>query len=246
MQRALITTGMVQGDLITIPPGEAFHHLRRVLRAKPGEAIECLDGQGGVYRGMLAEASDRALVVRVDERLDEPQPRLAITLAQALIRPEHFEWAIQKATELGVARIVPLVTARTVRGASGGAASGRLARWRRIMESAAVQCGRARLPALDEPQTLEQMLVDFGGSRGVFLTPAESGTPIASAAAALAGAPSVTVFIGPEGDFSPEEIALAQRAGLTPVRLGPRVLRAETAAVAAVAILQCLAGEWHA
>ena len=216
-----------------------------MLRVKPGEAIECFDGRGRRYRGAVARVSDRELAVQVETRADDPPPKLAITLAQSLIKPEHFEWAIQKATELGAARILPLLAERsTVRAAEHGSAN-RLARWARIAEAAVAQCGRARVPAIESPQGVSEALTSLRGGRGLFLTPAETGRPIADAARELVGAGEATIFIGPEGDFSPSEIAAAKQAGLMPVRLGPNAVRAETAAVAALVVVQCLAGEWH-
>jgi len=244
MPRTLISPEEVRGHRITIRQRETLHHLRRVLRAAAGDRIECVDGRGRIYCGTIAQCSPQQIVVDVTRQIEEAAPPLRLTLAQALIKPEHFEWAMQKATELGAARIVPLVTSRTtVRGVSADDGTARLARWRRIVEAAAAQCGRARLPDLEPPQPFAQAVERLGSGVRLLLTAGEGSQPIAHALQRVTRGSDVAVFIGPEGDFAPEEVALAARRGIDIVRLGRTVLRAETAAVAALSILQYAAGE---
>jgi len=243
MSRVLISPDAVHDRLIAIRDRETLHHLRRVLRVKTGDRLECVDGQGHIYQGAVARCEQHGILIEVEQRLEEPAPALRLTLAQALIKPDHFEWAIQKATELGVARIVPLVTSRTTVRAVSGKDGARMLRWKRIVAAASAQCGRARLPELASPEPFTRALERLEGCEGLLFTAAEPGVPMVEALRGLKRTPEVAVFIGPEGDFSPEEVALAQRQGLYVVRLGRTILRAETAAVAALSILQYAFGE---
>ena len=110
MHRVLIPPQTVRRDEITVDDPRDVHHLMRVLRIKPGEELECFDGQGRTYRGRVTQVGDRELTVSVDQRREEPAPRVKVTLAQSLIHPARFDWVLLKATELGAARITPLVT----------------------------------------------------------------------------------------------------------------------------------------
>src|SRR3989338_3342788 len=224
MHRVLIPPEAVRTDQITIDDPRDVHHLARVLRVKPGEIIECFDGQGGTYRGRVTHADATRLTVTVDQRREEPIPRVRLTLAQSLIPPAQFEWVLQKATELGAARIIPLVTSRTtIRPSSHGApapaiATGgpgrrRMERWRRIVAEAATQSGRATLPVVDDPVRFEDALRAFGSKDVLLPTLVEPRVPLADHLKRLDRAADVVILIGPEGDFSPEEVSLAQRAG---------------------------------
>ena len=241
MHRVLIPPVAVREGPLTISDPRTLHHLLHVLRVEAGEPLECFDGQGRRYLGSVIRCTPRALVVKVDKTCEEPPPALRITLVQALIKPERFEWVIEKATELGVTRILPLLTARTTTRMGSGGATTRLRRWQRIVASAATQCGRAALPRLAAPQRFEATLTELQGSPAFLFSPAaeevwEERLPQMTQRGELA------IFIGPEGDFTPEERALASRAGVQLVRLRSTILRSETAAVAVVAILQHAAG----
>ncbi len=220
---------------------ERVHHLVRVLRVKLGEMLECFDGRGHGYRGPITHVNHSAVTVDIAERRQEPPPRVPVTLAQALIKPEQFEWAVQKATELGVARILPLVCARSV--AQGtGASEQRLTRWRRIAEEAAAQSGRCTVPVLEIPQEFHEALDAGASGLRLLLTLAEPGTSLRALAPQVTAAQAVTILIGPEGDFTPEEVAVAKRSGARVVSLGQATLRSETAAVAVLALVQHMVG----
>jgi len=238
MHRVLIPPPAIRDDQITIDGLRDVHHLVRVLRIKPGEELECFDGQGWTYRGRVTHVGAQQLTVVVDQRTQEPVARVRLTLAQSLIPPARFEWVLQKATELGVARITPVITSRTTVRPSSRGAPHRMARWRRIVTEAAAQCGRATLPVVEEPQRLEAVVKTLGLRYALLLTLAASGVSLGEHLQRLGGAAEVVILIGPEGDFSPEEVSLAQRAGAQPVSLGKATLRSETAAVATLAILQ--------
>ena len=200
--------------------------------------MECFDGRGRTYIGPVTRCTRRELLIESEYESTTSAPPLRITLAQSLIRPERFEWILQKATELGAERILPTMTSRTTIRLSPGQGRLRLARWRRIVEAAATQCGRATLPLLEDPQPFERVLEQLSGQEGLLLTLTEDGAPLAERLHQLQPPAAVMVLIGPEGDFSPEEVAQARRHGAHPVRLGSSILRSETAALATLAVLQ--------
>ena len=264
MPRVVIAPEDVRDRTISIRDPATLHHLVRVLHVSPGEAVECVDGAGGRYATRVSRRSGRELVLDILERAADPASKLSVWLVPALIRPERFEWLVQKATELGVDRLSPVMTARSVIRLRAGRAEGRLKRWRRIAQEAAQQCGRATVPRIDAPVAFQEGVLLLSSEFRVWSSESvkpvsELRTPnselvllptLAVAAVplheALADRPSLTsaaVLIGPEGDFTVEEVTLAQRHGAGPVSLGRRVLRSETAAIAVLAILQHAAGE---
>ncbi|HET8691111.1 MAG TPA: 16S rRNA (uracil(1498)-N(3))-methyltransferase, partial [Steroidobacteraceae bacterium] len=166
---------------------------------------------------------------------------LALTLLQGIARAERMDLVVQKATELGVAAIHPVATARSVVKVGGESGARKLEHWRGIVVAACEQCGRGRLPAVGEPRPLADALSTpaADGFRAV-LTP---GAPVALAAAAR-GARAIELLVGPEGGLEDAEVAAAVAAGFHPCSLGPRVLRSETAAIAAIAVLQSVAGDF--
>ena len=242
MPRVLISPHAVRGSEITLTDPHDVHHLVDVLRVGVGDRLECFDGQGRNYAGRIIRSARQAVTLAIDERTEEPTPRLAITLAQALIRPEPFEWVIEKATELGVTQILPTMTSRSRVRWPRDHAPARMKRWRRIAESAAAQCGRCLLPSIAEPRPFEDVLKTVGSRYALLPTLVEPGTPLGDHRGRLEQVREVMVLIGPEGDFTAEEVALAKRHGAHPVTLGRATLRSETAAIATLALLQHLAG----
>ncbi len=240
MPRVLVAPDALHDDTLTISDRGTLHHLLHVLRLKAGDPLECFDGSGRSYAGRIIRCLPDVLTISIDRRMEEPPPLLRLTLAQALIKPERFEWVIEKATELGVSRIVPIVTSRTTVQRSSGNA--RLSRWRRIAEAAATQCGRSTLPVIEEPQRLERFLETLDGCQTLLPTLTEAGRPLTQYLRGLQRAEDIVVLIGPEGDFSPQEVTLAKRHGAHPVRLGRLILRSETAAVAMLTLLQHTVG----
>lgn len=222
-------------------PRERARYLVRVLRLQQGAPLTLFNGDGGQYQASLQLAENGPAVVRIGEHhaLEKESP-LAITLLQGISRGERMEFTLRKATELGVSRIVPLFSERCEVRLNGDRLSKRLAHWRGIIISACEQCGRNRLPELQPPETLPQGLDTRDGGTRLLLDPlAEQG---------LASLPppdaAVSLLIGPEGGLSDSEIALARRSGYTGLRLGPRVLRTETAPLAALAAMQVLWGDF--
>ncbi|MHB1133872.1 MAG: RsmE family RNA methyltransferase [Chloroflexota bacterium] len=234
--------------------GPLARQIALVLRLLPGERICVLDDSGWEAEVVLDTVhKDLAAGPVVRRTLAAAEPRTKVTVYQALLKGDHFELVLQKCTEVGAVAFVPLITARTVVGSVGDADSRRFQRWQRIVREAAEQSGRGRLPAL-RPAELFPIACEAAG--GLSLIPWEGEKQRGLRAVlreTFAGAGevhsraqrpfSVNIFIGPEGGFSESEIKIAHRYGLMPVSLGPRVLRAETAAVVATAAVLHEAGD---
>jgi 16S rRNA (uracil1498-N3)-methyltransferase len=228
------------GGAATLGEG-ASRHLLKVLRLGPGAGLRVFDGRGREHAARLTGGTVRAATVEVLEaREPAPESALSIRLLQGIGRGERMDLVIQKATELGVAAIVPVLSARSVVRLSGDRAARRRAHWQSVAIGACEQCGRATLPAIIEPCGLDEALAKLPADGPRLL-------PDPAAAAGLAGrpapGPALTLLIGPEGGLDEAEIRAAGAAGFQRVRLGPRVLRTETAAIAAIALVQGLWGD---
>ena len=235
---------LAPGMELELPPDVA-HRARDVLRLASGQTLSLLDGRGGVYSAQLLAVSRNHLTVRLGERLAElgSSSPVRVVLCQGMLKVARYETALEKCTELGVAEFVPLLSLRAV-AATEEAGASKQKRWARIVAEAMEQCGGTYLPELTAPQTLQQALTALP-SGGIALIAWEEERAISlygALRASLAGRvaeeiPEVRIFIGPEGGFSAEEIAVARRYAATPVTLGQRILRAETAAIAAVTLV---------
>ena len=214
---------------LSLQPDES-RHVARVLRCRKGDQIQVVDGAGNWFRVKLTEMSSTCTQGTILEtRQDVGELPYSLTVGMALLKSRaRYETFLEKAVELGARTIIPLVTRRTV------ARGLRTDRARQIMISAMKQCGRCRLPRLEVPRSLAEMRV--GGGAGVgFLCDASA--PMALSAALAERPDQVTLLIGPEGGFTRDEVAQGRAAGFAPVSLGPGRLRAETAAVAAMAVV---------
>jgi 16S rRNA (uracil1498-N3)-methyltransferase len=243
--------GRFIADELPLAPGAALdlpetlaHQARDVLRLSVGDTVTLLDGHGGEYPAEIVTLERKRVAVRLGDRCEgASEPPGRVVLCQGMLKAAKYEIILQKGTELGVAAFVPLLTERAV-AAVDEASAGKQARWRKIVAEAVEQCGGACLPALEAPRPLLHALAGIpAGAVALIPWEGERATPLnAALAAALAAAggsvhvPEVRLFIGPEGGFSEGEIALAQRHGAIPVTLGPRILRAETAAIVAAAL----------
>jgi 16S rRNA (uracil1498-N3)-methyltransferase len=237
-------------ELETALPAAAARHVQ-VLRLQPGDAITLFDGRGADWAAQVLRIGRSEVQVRVGEPrpVDRELP-VAVTLSVGVPANERMDWLVEKATELGAAAIQPLACERSVLRVSGERAERRLAHWQGVAAAAAEQCGRARLPRIDAMRPFS-MWCDALGTAGAGVPPgtgfvlsvADGAPPFATAVAGAlrAGAP-LLLLSGPEGGLSPDEEARARDAGLRPVTLGPRVLRAETAPLAALAMLAALHG----
>lgn len=221
-------------------PATAGEHIARVLRLRQGAALTVFDGGGGEWSAQITSLVRNRVGVRcLAHQPAERESALDITLLQSLARGEKMDWIMQKATELGVTHILPLNAARSVVQIDDARAAGRLAHWRAVAASACEQCGRNRLPQIAAPSAIEAIGDAQLPATRLALAP-DASIPLVGAAV-QAGA--LALLVGPEGGLTPEESAMAQRAGFTLVRFGPRILRTETAAIAAIAALQALHGD---
>lgn len=226
-------------------PESAARHAARVLRLRAGDDLVLFDGTGGEYVARIASVErDRVSADVLEWRAIECEAPIHLTLVQALQAGEKMDMTVQKAVELGVARIVPVSSRRSVVKLDGERAQKRLEHWRGVVASACEQCGRNRVPDVLPLESLERWLAKpvAEGVLRLMLLPGSALT-LASLAAPLVGG-HVELLIGAEGGLAPEEIALAERAGYVGVRLGPRILRTETAGLAALAAIQCLWGDF--
>jgi 16S rRNA (uracil1498-N3)-methyltransferase len=232
-----LTPGVV-GQVLELPAAVA-HHAVRVVRLAVGDALTLFDGTGGEYVATLASADKSGASARI-AAFDaiERESLLPVTLAQAIVANDAMDFAVRKAVELGATAIQPLVTERSAPLPSGERGDKRRAHWKGIAVAACEQCGRNRIPHVASPETWREWLAAWRGA-GIVLVP-DAAT---SLVALLPPQPPIALAIGPEGGFSDREIDAARRRGFHAVSFGPRVLRTETAAVAALTALQMLWGD---
>jgi 16S rRNA (uracil1498-N3)-methyltransferase len=220
----------------------ASGHVLRVLRLKPGAALVIFNGDGGEYEATLTDVENRTAVVTLGRFLDpRRESPLAITLAQGISRGERMDYTLQKSVELGVARIVPLETAFSQVRLDGARLERRRQHWEGVIASAAEQCGRTRLSELAPLTPLGGWLASRDDA-GLCLVLDPAGDVTLSQLAAPTNG-RINLLAGPEGGLSDQEIAQARRAGYQGLRLGPRILRTETAGIAALAALQTVWGD---
>lgn len=219
-------------------------YLTRVLRLPAGTPVVLFDGRGGEYEATIASVSRREVAVAVGaHRSVERESPLAVTVAQGISRGERMDHVVQKTTELGAAAIVPLICERGVVRLDEKRAAARLEHWQRVAVGACRQCGRNRLPEIAPITALEDWLATPPVGLRLVLTPRADDRLTDFAPAGATVADPVTLLVGPEGGLTDQETAAAASAGFRRVRLGPRILRTETAAVAGVTALQTLWGD---
>jgi len=219
--------------------GDAAHYLGRVLRVAPGQPLVLFNGDGCDYAAEVRAIDRRGVVVAISSRLPGlPESPLAVTIAQAVSRGERMDQTLQKCTELGAAAFQPLLSERVEVRLTGSRLDTRLQHWRAVVVAACEQCGRARVPPVLPPRALGDWL-EAGGEEARLVLDPQAGECLA--AVELAG--KLQLAVGPEGGFSEAEQSLMRDHGVQGARLGPRILRTETAAPAALAVLQCLAGD---
>lgn len=237
--RIFVPVNLSSGRTLALPE-QAANHVARVLRLRPGAELILFDGQGGEYRAVLSDVTKRDVLIEVgDHFAHDAESPLSITLGQGVSKGERMDYTIQKAVELGITRVDPLMTERTVVNLNDERRERRLQHWQGVAVGACEQCGRNVLPEvaptedlahwLARPHVGLKLVLYHRGARrlGEFSRPEQA----------------VTLLIGPEGGLSEREIAMAQDAGFQPLCLGPRILRTETAAVMALAAMQVLWGD---
>jgi 16S rRNA (uracil1498-N3)-methyltransferase len=240
--RTFVDATLASGAHVALSPFAA-EHLTRVLRLGDGAEIACFNGDGNDYRCVLRVRGKGQIWVDVGAAtaVDSESP-LHVSLAQCIARGEKMDWILQKATELGVVRIEPLVSERTEVRMDEERGERRLAHWRRVVQSACEQCGRARVPELLAAQALPSFAADcMTRSVHKFVLDPDA----AASFPALDAERAVVLAVGPEGGFSERDLDALRQSGFVGVRLGPRILRTESAGVAALAVLQHLAGDWR-
>ena len=219
----------------------ASHHLARVLRIQQGEMIRLFNGEGGEYTAKVVAIGKRKVTAHIQEFYDHNvESPLQLCLAQGISRGEKMDYTIQKAVELGVSHIFPLLTERCNVKLDDERKQKRTAHWQSIIQSACEQSGRNRIPTLAEPQTLTQWLHSTQPDYGFILAPK---APQKLHEFKVPATAKITLLIGPEGGLSDQEINQAVEKKFIPLSLGPRILRTETAAVAALTALQCFFGD---
>ncbi len=228
--RFMIANGGLQVGLYTLPAGEA-HHAHHVLRMRPGQAIDLLDGRGGIARAEVEAAGGDEVVVRITQVDKEPAPRHRITIATAVPKGRRWQSLVEKCTELGVDGIVPVRFARSV-----AMASGNRRKWLRWSMEACKQCCRTWLPEIADPVDLEELLAHDNSDLKLLAAP--DGKAISLVRKEFSTAGNMVVIVGPEGGVTAVEYDACIAAGFMPVRIAQNILRVETAAMAACAIIR--------
>jgi 16S rRNA (uracil1498-N3)-methyltransferase len=242
--RVFVPPGSIADGVVTFDAATA-HQLRNVLRLRPGAQVTVLDDSGMAYQVTLERLGREATTGRVEAgQRAETEPQVRVTVYQSLLKGDRFEWVLQKGTELGVTRFVPVFAERTVvRGAAW--VGKRRDRLERIIRQAAEQSHRGRLPVLAPALSFEEACTQSVAAHDLALLPAVAAgsEPLAATLQANSEAERVALLVGPEGGFAPGEVAYAERCGLRVVTLGPRILRAETAGIVAPALVLYTLGE---
>lgn len=239
--RVYVDAALVSGSVMELPKDTAAH-LAKVLRARSGDALVLFGGDGREYLGSVETVRGSRVTAAVGDALDiDRESPLDLTLVQCVPRGDRMDFIVQKATELGVSRIIPVLSQRSVVRLDAAQAESKAIHWRAVVVNACEQCGRNRLPSVAAPTPLMSYLgslsADPGGTTRLVLE------PDATAAVPTAIDAALEIAIGPEGGFADEELDAFRIAGFTKIRLGPRVLRTETAALAALTWLQTRFGD---
>ncbi len=236
-RRFLVPPARIDAERVAFLPEQA-HQIGRVLRLRVGDGVLVFDGSGRELRVVLTEITPTRASGRVVEALPPAAgPALRVTLGQLVPRGPAMDWILAKATELGVARIVPCEGGRSVRRRGGPD------RWRRIIQEAAEQCGRRELPELAPILSLEDFLLAHGTGPLLVCTTEADSRPLPEVCRRLQGAPEITLLVGSEGGFTESELTQLRAGGAILTSLGPRLLRTDTAAVVALAVVQALIGD---
>ncbi len=245
MDRFFVPPGLLQSEHVELG-GELSHRLRHVLRLRAGDRVVLFDGSGLEYEVALDDTDGPSIGATVLSRREgTPEPRVRVVLYQSVVKGDRFDWLLEKGTEIGVSRFVPLLSRRAVVRPSPER-SERTERWQRIITEAAEQCGRSRLPELAPVMRLDEALATAEGLR-LFPWEREKKTSLRQALRESSSEDKppavVSIFIGPEGGFTQDESDAAAAAGARSVSLGPRILRSETAGILAVAAVLYELGE---
>ena len=234
LPRLYVRQALREGALVTLDAMQA-NYLGNVLRLGAGAELLLFDGETGEWLARIAEAAKKRMSLSIGRKTREPEIIPDLWLAFAPVKRAQTDWLVEKATELGAARLVPVMTQRTI------AERVRLDRLESIAIEAAEQCGRTRVPQILAPMPLRRLVEELDPARHFYFADENGGEPLTSA---YEEGPAV-ILVGPEGGFTEEERAFVRASGATAISLGPRILRAETAALAAIAGYMAIAGDWR-
>ena len=234
LPRLFVRHPLSEGVSVPLDAAQA-NYLGNVLRLRPGSDLLVFDGRSGEWLARIADAARKRMTLVVERWTREPESIPDVWLAFAPVKRTQTDWLVEKATELGAARLMPVMTQRTI------AERVRLDRLESIAIEAAEQCGRTRLPEFAEPIQLNRFVAGLDPTRRFFFADEGGGEPVGSV---FREGPAV-ILIGPEGGFTEEERTFIRGAGAVPISLGPRILRAETAALAALSAYMAIAGDWR-
>lgn len=232
--RLFVRQPLVEGATVDLDAKEA-NYLGNVLRLGEGAELLLFDGHSGEWLARIAETRKRSMSLAVERKTREPEIIPDVWLAFAPVKRTQTDWLVEKATELGVARLIPVITQRTI------AERVRLDRLESIAIEAAEQCGRTRVPQIVEPLPLKRLLDELDPARHVYFADEGGGDPLMGS---FREGPAI-ILVGPEGGFTDEERAFVRGSGAVAISLGPRILRAETAALAGLAAYMAIAGDWR-
>jgi 16S rRNA (uracil1498-N3)-methyltransferase len=235
LPRLFVRLPLTEGAIVDLDAAQA-NYLGNVMRLGVGAELLTFDGQSGEWLARISDAAKKRMTLTVERRTREPEAIPDVWLAFAPVKRAQTDWLVEKATELGAARLLPVMTQRTV------AERVKLERLEAIAIEAAEQCGRTRLPEIAQPVALKSLVAERNADRRLYFADEGGGEPAASA---FWPGPAL-ILIGPEGGFTEEErLAIRAAPNAVPVSLGPRILRAETAALAALAAYMAVAGDWR-
>ena len=232
--RLFVRQPLSQGMAVELNPDQA-NYLGNVLRLGSGAELLAFDGSSGEWLARISAAGKKWMTLTVERRTREPESIPDLWLAFAPVKRSQTDWLVEKATELGAARLIPVMTQRTI------AERVRLERLESIAIEAAEQCGRTRVPEIAEPLPVKRFVEELGPDRHLYFADEGGGEPLSSA---FRPGPAA-ILTGPEGGFTDEERTFVRGSGAVPISLGPRILRAETAALAALAAFMAIAGDWR-
>lgn len=234
LPRLFVRQPLSDGATIAMDPNQA-NYLGNVLRLGLGAELLVFDGLSGEWLARVADAGKKRMTLSVERQMRESESIPDVWLAFAPVKRAQTDWLVEKATELGVARLIPVMTQRTV------AERVRLDRLESIAIEAAEQCGRTRVPQIVEPLPLKRLIEELDPARHLYFANEGGGEPVAST---FAEGPAL-ILVGPEGGFTEEERQLVRSSGASAISLGPRILRAETAALASLSAYMAIAGDWR-
>ena len=234
LPRLFVRHALSEGVAVELDSGQA-NYLGNVLRLGPGAELLVFDDLSGEWLARISEAAKKRMILTVERKTREPESIPDVWLAFAPVKRAHTDWLVEKATELGAARLIPVITQRTI------AERVKLERLESIAIEAAEQCGRTRVPEIAEPVQLTRFLEELDPARQLYFADEGGGDPVAGA---VREGPAA-ILVGPEGGFTEEERAVVRGTGAVAISLGPRILRAETAALAALSAYMALAGDWR-